>query len=67
MGFVGGIVERVRREPAVLTGVILSVALLVGVDLDPDVVGEAVAVLAPLVGGLVTRWFVTPARRNRGA
>lgn len=52
--------SKLRTEPAVITGVIVSVALFLGYDLDPDTVLQIVSIVAPLVTGIVTRFFVTP-------
>lgn len=54
------LLARLRTEPAVLTGVIVSVALLFGYDLNPDTVQQILSTVAPFVTGLVTRFFVTP-------
>lgn len=52
--------SRLRLEPAVVTGVVVSVALLFGYELDPDSVLQVASVVAPFLAGLVTRFFVTP-------
>ena len=52
------------REPAVWTGVIAAVALLLGYEIDTVSVERWVTIAVPIVVGLVTRYFVTPAPRR---
>lgn len=55
--FVGKLARRLRFEPVVVSGVIVSVALFLGFNPDPQIVGDVVGVLLPFVASLVTRSF----------
>jgi len=56
--------SKLRTEPAVITGLIVSAGLFLGYDLDPDTVLQIVATVAPLVTGIITRFFVTPTTKT---
>ncbi len=56
--------DRIRNEPAVLIGLGASLAVVLQAELaDGSVEWEA---LVPLVAGIVTRFFVSPAKPAGG-
>lgn len=62
------VLERVKSEPAVVAGVIAGVIVFVcghfGIVLDKPTV---TSVVTPVVLGVVTRFFVTPAASSKAA
>ena len=57
------ILARLRNEPALIAGVVLAVASVVGrevTDAEVSALHQAVEVLGPLVAAVILRHFVTP-------
>lgn len=58
--------DKLRNEPAVVVAAFVAVAALFGVrvsDASASGATQTISFLVPIIGGLVTRHHVTPARK----
>lgn len=54
------VLERIKREPVMVTALVVAVANLAGVEIAPGT-HEVITTVVVFVVGLVLRHFVTPA------